>query len=742
MPLSNDTKIAKSFRALINKEYSTLQKKFFEEFGANTINISLDEIWSSAIDLTASNAEAAGIVKKYTDFELAPLQGFNQSGKPLAYYFASGSGFTPGTQINRIQVDPNLLQRNFVSDKYGASYKAILKQNNGTQVPDSDNINWLFDYQTGILSVQNPNSEHQTPYKITVYQYTGEFGVGNISNTGSLITASAALNVLTFEKGNGDEFTVTIDTGSGGNAFPFTGSAEITGSLVITGSLDTTGSVKLALDTSSTAIDNVMMYDSQSGQVFITSSAAIGGSSVIFLGTASGKEPNPDPPQTIESISTLDVDPNKATVQWNPSSGNLKFIFGEPPDPKVLISEDVSSGFKFEKDRFNLEPQTFKIKGTYNKELNTFQTASLSEVQPTAQLLEETTTALPAPNNVLFREFNNVTGSKNNANLSKVVWRFKMDMETLSIIDGSVVNAPTANMSLTLTKTTPTLPILNTNVDEISNFGGQSQLYSGNVIEVGATGSISYTSSYIDPNNGSVNNWRFINMVNSLGTNITPVTISPIGPGNYNISGSININDPSFDIDEVFRFQSSANYDSKNKPNSSGGPTPFIPGDELNDPTMSKTMSSVNNKIFNRTRSVRAACFLPSDITAVTQSLDDLALFTQKGFNTHTYVGFGNNNGLSLTTDVFYYTNTAGNPNNVDIEFCGPGNMRLMIVHDSTYTIQILDATGDDVTTASWTPAATDPSGEYKYYISTGPLIAEIPGQILATPITFKLKTV
>jgi len=99
MPLSNDTKIAKSFRALINKEYSTLQKKFFEEFGANTINISLDEIWSSAIDLTASNAEAAGIVKKYTDFELAPLQGFNQSGKPLAYYFASGSGFTPGTQI-------------------------------------------------------------------------------------------------------------------------------------------------------------------------------------------------------------------------------------------------------------------------------------------------------------------------------------------------------------------------------------------------------------------------------------------------------------------------------------------------------------------------------------------------------------------------------------------------------------------------------------------------------------------
>jgi hypothetical protein len=55
----------------------------------------------------------------------------------------------------------------------------------------------------------------------------------------ALITASATLNTLTFTKGNGSTFAVTVDTGSGagGAAFPFTGSALITGSLVVTGSI-------------------------------------------------------------------------------------------------------------------------------------------------------------------------------------------------------------------------------------------------------------------------------------------------------------------------------------------------------------------------------------------------------------------------------------------------------------------------------------------------------------------------
>lgn len=61
-------------------------------------------------------------------------------------------------------------------------------------------------------------------------------------NTGSfLITASIDLNTITFIKGDGSSFPITVNTGSGGSStptFPYTGSAIISGSLTITGSLN------------------------------------------------------------------------------------------------------------------------------------------------------------------------------------------------------------------------------------------------------------------------------------------------------------------------------------------------------------------------------------------------------------------------------------------------------------------------------------------------------------------------
>lgn len=63
---------------------------------------------------------------------------------------------------------------------------------------------------------------------------------GGSTNTGSLLTtASVSLNTITFTKGDGSTFPITVDTGSGGggSAFPYTGSAIISGSLVMTGSI-------------------------------------------------------------------------------------------------------------------------------------------------------------------------------------------------------------------------------------------------------------------------------------------------------------------------------------------------------------------------------------------------------------------------------------------------------------------------------------------------------------------------
>jgi hypothetical protein len=68
---------------------------------------------------------------------------------------------------------------------------------------------------------------------------TAGFATSASLATENLLTASVNLNTITFTKGDGTTFPITVDTGSGGGgaAFPYTGSAIITGSLVVTGSI-------------------------------------------------------------------------------------------------------------------------------------------------------------------------------------------------------------------------------------------------------------------------------------------------------------------------------------------------------------------------------------------------------------------------------------------------------------------------------------------------------------------------
>lgn len=71
---------------------------------------------------------------------------------------------------------------------------------------------------------------------------------GATVNTGSLLTtASVSLNTITFTKGDGSTFPITVDTGSGGTistgSFATTGSNTFIGSQTITGSIDATGNI-------------------------------------------------------------------------------------------------------------------------------------------------------------------------------------------------------------------------------------------------------------------------------------------------------------------------------------------------------------------------------------------------------------------------------------------------------------------------------------------------------------------
>jgi hypothetical protein len=104
---------------------------------------------------------------------------------------------------------------------------------------------------------------------------------GSTVNTGSLLTTgSVSLNTLTFTKGDGSTFALTVDTGSGGGSgvgFPFTGSALITGSLGITGSLSVSGSIINEL-TSSYAMT------ASFADTAITATTSITASNIVFDG--------------------------------------------------------------------------------------------------------------------------------------------------------------------------------------------------------------------------------------------------------------------------------------------------------------------------------------------------------------------------------------------------------------------------------------------------------------------------
>jgi hypothetical protein len=95
-------------------------------------------------------------------------------------------------------------------------------------------------YVTG--SVHNSaNPALSASYALTASYALNAGSGGTVSTASLLTTASVSSNTITFTKGDGSTFPITVATGSGGgSSFPYTGSAIISGSLVVTGSITST----------------------------------------------------------------------------------------------------------------------------------------------------------------------------------------------------------------------------------------------------------------------------------------------------------------------------------------------------------------------------------------------------------------------------------------------------------------------------------------------------------------------
>lgn len=86
---------------------------------------------------------------------------------------------------------------------------------------------------TGSINISNGGIIQGTASYATTASYALNAG-STVSTASLLITASVSSNTITFTKGDGTTFPITVNTGSNPAAFPYTGSAEISGSLKIT----------------------------------------------------------------------------------------------------------------------------------------------------------------------------------------------------------------------------------------------------------------------------------------------------------------------------------------------------------------------------------------------------------------------------------------------------------------------------------------------------------------------------
>jgi hypothetical protein len=182
-----------SFKKLSNKRITTsVGKGLPEEKGASTLELYLPDIKTGLIPGTGF----AGYGVSGNLFYHGPTAAFGQTlavdtSVPgnLTWFATSGWGNTTAANDGTAGSEAQRLG-DWVSDKYdafgtvpGAGYEIKVYDRNNNLITKSDNSNWLFDYQTGILVFNNDATSISTlistsgPFKIVGWRYIGPKGV-------------------------------------------------------------------------------------------------------------------------------------------------------------------------------------------------------------------------------------------------------------------------------------------------------------------------------------------------------------------------------------------------------------------------------------------------------------------------------------------------------------------------------------------------------------------------------------
>lgn len=294
-----------AFKTLISKEFTTPDRQFFQEVTTNTLDVNTTDIIAQEVPSSASLAVTQGVARYYDKFTLTP----DLTYPTKVFYFCSGSDFTPGVST----YTASLVQRDFLSDKYGVSYSLELYDNLNTRIYPTDDINWFFNYKTGILSIANPESgSYGLPYKVSVYKYTGTNlsqslgsieaqiqGIDSSKITSGSITASVSPETpFSVDEGGINLFKIDFQGHVEANAFTgsFSGSgadlsdipaASIIGlnlSQIATGSLSASLDIDSGTFTVTSESIDILTVTSESGIVATSFSGSFSGSGAELSG--------------------------------------------------------------------------------------------------------------------------------------------------------------------------------------------------------------------------------------------------------------------------------------------------------------------------------------------------------------------------------------------------------------------------------------------------------------------------
>jgi hypothetical protein len=182
-----------SFKTLLNKRQTDASLAFYSEWGDNTINVHLKEIWINNIPIDPSYGPFSSF--PYIDyFDKLTLKFDTFVNNGMVWAAVTNPSIAFDFTIPDDPTNPRL--KDWISDKYGDGYDLKLFSN-GIQIQKTSTVYpWRFDYMTGILTL---NIVPPEPVQITGYRYNGVKGI--IAPTDASGTLSQAFQLYMTNNG-------------------------------------------------------------------------------------------------------------------------------------------------------------------------------------------------------------------------------------------------------------------------------------------------------------------------------------------------------------------------------------------------------------------------------------------------------------------------------------------------------------------------------------------------------------